>query len=47
MLGGEGELMWALFFLPGVVCLAIYEIRLRRLRRKLGEAAFAGLFDDD
>ena len=47
MLGGEGVMMWVLFFLPGMVCLAIYEIRLRRLRRKLEETAFSGLLDDD
>lgn len=40
-------MMWVLFFLPAAVCLTIYEIRLRRLRRNPGVAAFAGLLDDD
>lgn len=40
-------MMWVLFFLPGVVCLTIYEIRLRRLQRKIRESAFAGLLDED
>ena len=40
-------MIFLLFFLPAAVCFAVYEIRLRRLQRKLGEAAFSGLFDDD
>ena len=47
MLGGEGIMMWMLFFIPAAVCFAVYEIRLRRLRRKLEESAFAGLLDED
>lgn len=40
-------MIFLLFFLPAVVCLAIYEIRLRRLQRKLEESAFAGILDED
>lgn len=40
-------MMWMLFFLPAAVFFAIYEIRLRRLQRKLEESAFAGLLDED
>ena len=40
-------MMWMLFFLPAAVCFAIYEIRLRRVQRKLEDSAFAGLFDED
>ena len=47
MLGGEGVMMWVLFFLPAAVCFAVYEIRLRRLQRKLEDSAFAGLLDED
>lgn len=36
-----------LFFVPAAVCFAVYEVRLRRLQRKLEESAFAGLLDDD
>ena len=46
-MGGEGVMMWALFFLPAAVCFAVYEIRLRRLQRKLEDSAFAGLLDED
>ena len=46
-MGGEGIMMWALFFLPAAVCFVVYEIRLRRLQRKLEESAFAGLLDED
>lgn len=46
-MGGEGIMMWVLFFLPAAVCFAIYEIRLRRLQRKIEESAFAGLLDED
>ena len=47
MLGGEGIMIFLLFFAPAAVCFAVYEIRLRRLQRKLEESAFAGLLDDD
>ena len=47
MLGSEGIMMWILFFLPAAVCFAVYEVRLRRLQRKLEESAFAGLLDED
>lgn len=40
-------MMWMLFFLPAAVCFAVYEIRLRRLHRKIEESAFAGLLDED
>ena len=46
-MGCEGIIMWTLFFLPAVVCFAIYEIRLRRWQRKLEDSAFAGLLDED
>lgn len=46
-MGGEGIMIFLLFFLPAAVCLAIYEIRLRRLQRKLEDSAFAGLLDED
>ena len=40
-------MMRMLFFLPAAVFFAVYEIRLRRLQRKLEESAFAGLLDED
>lgn len=40
-------MMWVLFFLPAAVCFVVYEIRLRRLQRKIRESAFAGLLDED
>ena len=47
MLGGEGIMIIMLSFAPAAVCFAVYEIRLRRLQRKLEESAFAGLLDED
>ena len=47
MLGCEGIIMWMLFFVPAAVCFVVYEIRLRRLQRKLEDSAFAGLLDED
>ena len=47
MLGGEGIMIFLLFFVPATVCFVVYEIRLRRLQRKLEESAFAGLLDED
>lgn len=47
MLGGEGIMSFVLFFMPAAVCFAVYEIRLRRLQRKLEDSAFAGLLDED
>lgn len=46
-MGGEGVMIFLLFFAPAAVCFAVYEIRLRRLQRKLEESAFAGLLDED
>ena len=46
-MGGEGIMSFILFFIPAAVCFAVYEIRLRRLQRKLEESAFAGLLDED
>ena len=46
-MGGEGIMSFILFFLPAAVCFVVYEIRLRRLQRKLRESAFAGLLDED
>jgi hypothetical protein len=46
-MGGAGIMIFLLFFLPAAVCLAVYEIRLRRLQRKIRESAFAGLLDED
>lgn len=46
-MGGEGIMSFILFFLPAAVCFAVYEIRLRRLHRKIEESAFAGLLDED
>ena len=46
-MGCEGIMIFLLFFLPAAVCFAIYEIRLRRVQRKLEESAFAGLLDED
>lgn len=40
-------MIFLLFFVPAAVCFVIYEIRLRRLHRKIEESAFAGLLDDD
>lgn len=40
-------MIFLLFFVPAAVCFAVYEIRLRRLHRKIEESAFAGLLDDD
>lgn len=40
-------MIFLLFFVPTAVCFAVYEIRLRRLHRKIEESAFAGLLDDD
>ena len=47
MLGGEGVMIFLLFFAPAAVCFAVYEIRLRRVQRKIRESAFAGLLDED
>ena len=46
-MGGEGIMIFLLFFVPAAVCFVVYEIRLRRLQRKLEESAFAGLLDED
>ena len=46
-MGGEGIMIFLLFFVPAAVCFAVYEIRLRRLHRKIQESAFAGLLDED
>lgn len=46
-MGGEGIMIFLLFFAPAAVCFVVYEIRLRRLQRKFEESAFAGLLDDD
>jgi len=46
-MGGEGIMMWMLFFLPAVVCFIAYYILRRRLQRKFDESAFAGLLDED
>lgn len=46
-MGGESIMIFLLFFAPAAVCFAVYEIRLRRLQRKLEESAFAGLLDED
>ena len=46
-MGSEGIMIFLLFFLPAAVCFVVYEIRLRRLQRKLEESAFAGLLDED
>ena len=46
-MGGAGIMIFLLFFVPAAVCFAIYEIRLRRLQRKLEDSAFAGLLDED
>lgn len=46
-MGGAGIMIFLIFFIPAAVCFAIYEIRLRRLQRKLEESAFAGLLDED
>ena len=46
-MGGEGIMSFILFFLPAAICFAVYEIRLRRLQRKLEDSAFAGLLDED
>jgi hypothetical protein len=40
-------MIFLLFFIPAAVCFVIYEIRLRRLHRKIEESAFAGLLDED
>lgn len=40
-------MIFLLFFAPAAVFFAIYEIRLRRLQRKLEDSAFAGLLDED
>lgn len=40
-------MIFLLFFAPAAVCFAIYEIRLRRVQRKLEESAFAVLLDED
>lgn len=46
-MGGAGIMIFLIFFIPAAVCFALYEIRLRRLQRKLEESAFAGLLDED
>ena len=46
-MGGAGIMIFLLFFLPAAVCFAVYEIRLRRLHRKIQESAFAGILDED
>lgn len=46
-MGGADSMIFLLFFVPVAVCFAIYEIRLRRLQRKIEESAFAGLLDED
>ena len=46
-MGGAGIMIFLLFFLPAAVCFVVYEIRLRRLQRKIRESAFAGLLDED
>ena len=40
-------MIFLLFFVPAAVCFVVYEIRLRRLQRKLECSAFAGLLDED
>ena len=45
-MGGEGIMMWVLFFLPAAVFFTIYEVRKQRLGGKQSEeAAFS--FDID
>ena len=46
-MGGAGIMSFLIFFIPAAVCFVVYEIRLRRLQRKLEESAFAGLLDED
>lgn len=46
-MGGEGIMIFLLFFVPAAVCFVVYEIRLRRWQRKLEDSAFAGLLDED
>ena len=46
-MGGESSMIFLLFFVPAAVCFVVYEVRLRRLQRKLEDSAFAGLLDDD
>ena len=46
-MGSEGIMIFLIFFIPAAVCFAVYEIRLRRLQRKLEDSAFAGLLDED
>ena len=46
-MGRAGIMSFILFFLPAAVCFVVYEIRLRRLQRKLEDSAFAGLLDED
>ena len=46
-MGGEGIMIFLLFFVPAAVCFVVYEIRLRRVQRKIEESAFAGLLDED
>lgn len=46
-MGRAGIMIFLIFFIPAAVCFAIYEIRLRRLQRKIRESAFAGLLDED
>ena len=46
-MGGAGIMIFLIFFIPAAVCFAVYEIRLRRLQRKLEDSAFAGLLDED
>lgn len=46
-MGGADSMIFLLFFLPAAVCFVVYEIRLRRLQRKIEESAFAGLLDED
>ena len=46
-MGGEGVMIFLLFFLPAVVCFIAYYILRRRLQRKIDESAVAGYFDED
>lgn len=46
-MGGADIMIFLLFFVPAAVCFVVYEIRLRRLQRKIEESAFAGLLDED
>jgi hypothetical protein len=46
-MGGEGIMIFLLFFIPAAVFFAAYAIMRRRWMRKFRESAFAGLLDED